>query len=182
MKRIDIPTKSPGDQVSSDEFNMLTEAANNTVEYLNGLDTSQVKHGDVTLGVQIGRMQDSIGNCTTKNIVGALATGNEQRLVVRFIDDDNGGVLINIPGAYYNLSTKMIEIYERQGEGWLSIVQRVLNEPPSKNVVYCDAATNKLYRWDGDNMIQVGGSSLDTYTKTEIDDIIGNIETLLASI
>lgn len=93
------------------------------------------------------------------NDMGVLASGQEQRLVLLFVNIDGKRVEINIPGVYYNGSTKKIETYKQQGEGMMSIVQRVFSEEPSQNVVYCDKGTNTLHRWNGTEMVPVSGNT-----------------------
>lgn len=124
------------------------------------------------LSYDVFNLSRSTENKANLNSQGVLATGEEQRLVVDFVNIDGKHIEVNIPGVYYNGSTKHIETYKRHGEGMMSIVQLELSEEPSVNVVYCDKAENKLYRWNGTAMVQVGGGggSIDAYTKEETDE------------
>lgn len=106
------------------------------------------------------------------NPQGALATGQEQRLVVTFINTGCEIVTPTVAGVYYNGQTKKVETYEEQGSATVSKVVKVLSETPSQNVVYCDKAENKLYRWDGSKMVQLSSGGGDSYTKAETDALL----------
>ena len=103
--------------------------------------------------------RSEIKNKAGLNDMGVLASGQEQKLVVVFINTGDKHVEVNIPGVYFNGDTMRIETYEKQGDGMLSITKLIFSEKPSQNVVYCDEGTNTLHRWDGTRMIPVGGAT-----------------------
>ena len=176
---ISVPVSHDG---SPTEFDYLTlDVATKTLSYaiflaLNTkLDSSAVvqSKGQGTSKVMSQKaVTDLINQCAQLNPQGALATGQEQRLVVTFINTGSEIVTPTVAGVYYNGQTKKVETYEEQGSATVSMVVKVLSETPSQNVVYCDKAENKLYRWDGSKMVQLSSGGGDSYTKSETDALL----------
>jgi hypothetical protein len=96
----------------------------------------------------------SNGDFAHLNKVGALATGEEQRLVLPWVDSRG----LPSSGTVYNTETRQIETYSH-GEN-------IFAESPSENVVYCRVSDNTLWRWNGTTMVQIstgGGGGTDIH-------------------
>ena len=83
------------------------------------------------------------GDFAHLNKVGSLALGEEQKLVLPWVDSRS----VPTSGTVYNTETEQIETYSR-GE-------KIFTESPSENVVYCRISDNTLWRWNGSGMVQI---------------------------
>ena len=109
------------------------------------------------------------------NSQNALATGEEQRLVIKIIPHSEKPVMVTSPGTYFNENTNKMETWVAEGSGSVGTIKLVLSEAPSKNVIYCDADTNTLLRWNNSAMITIMGgtpATEETYSKPEIDKML----------
>ena len=96
----------------------------------------------------------SSGDFAHLNKVGSLATGEEQKLVLPWVDSRT----LPTSGTVYNTETHQIETY-LHGE-------IIFAESPSENVVYCRISDNTLWRWNGTTMEQIstgGGGGTDIH-------------------
>lgn len=108
-------------------------------------------------------------NLNSQNV---LATGEEQRLVIKIIPHSEKPVIVASPGTYFNENTNKIETWVVEKSGSIDTIKLVLSEAPSGNVIYCDADTNTLLRWNNNAMVTImGGTPVteETYSKPEID-------------
>ena len=87
------------------------------------------------------------GDFAHLNKVGSLALGEEQKLVLPWVDSRG----VPTSGTVYNTETEQIETYSR-GE-------KIFTESPSENVVYCRVSDNTLWRWNGSNMVQISAGT-----------------------
>lgn len=111
-------------------------------------------------------------NLNSQNV---LATGEEQRLVIKIIPHSEKPVMVTSPGTYFNENTNKMETWIAEGSGSVGTIKLVLSEAPSKNVIYCDADTNTLLRWNNSAMITIMGgtpATEETYSKPEIDKML----------
>ena len=109
------------------------------------------------------------------NSQNALATGEEQRLVIKIIPHSEKPVIVASPGTYFNENTNKIETWVIEKSGSIDTIKLVLSEAPSENVIYCDAGTNTLLRWNNNAMVTImGGTPVteETYSKPEIDKML----------
>ena len=109
------------------------------------------------------------------NSQNALATGEEQRLVIKIIPHSEKPVIVASPGTYFNENTNKIETWVVEKSGSVDTIKLVLSEAPSENVIYCDADTNTLLRWNNNAMVTImGGTPVteETYSKPEIDKML----------
>ena len=109
------------------------------------------------------------------NSQNALATGEEQRLVIKIIPHSEKPVIVASPGTYFNENTNKIETWVIEKSGSIDTIKLVLSEAPSENVIYCDADTNTLLRWNNNAMVTImGGTPVteETYSKPEIDKML----------
>lgn len=155
-----------GLKVHSMTIDQLTESTtvgdSDYIELNGGRKISFKKFSELVLG-QIAENIRMKANLNTQN---ALATGEEQRLVIRIIEKSERPVIL-MQGVYYNENSQLIETYVLRDMHGSPVLRMVLSEEPSKNVVYCDEDTNTLLRWDGSEMVTVGGGTTDVYTKAE---------------
>ena len=109
------------------------------------------------------------------NSQNALATGEEQRLVIKIIPHSEKPVIVASSGTYFNENTNKIETWVVEKSGSVDTIKLVLSEAPSENVIYCDADTNTLLRWNNNAMVTImGGTPVteETYSKPEIDKML----------
>ena len=109
------------------------------------------------------------------NSQNALATGEEQRLVIKIIPHSEKPVIVASPGTYFNENTNKIETWVVEKSGSVYTIKLVLSEAPSENVIYCNADTNTLLRWNNNAMVTImGGTPVaeETYSKPEIDKML----------
>ena len=109
------------------------------------------------------------------NSQNALATGEEQHLVIKIIPHSEKPVIVASPGTYFNENTNKIETWVVEKSGSVDTIKLVLSEAPSENVIYCDADTNTLLRWNNNAMVTImGGTPVteETYSKPEIDKML----------
>lgn len=152
--------------------------------------------GDIP-DLRYGTIEEALVELASKasiNSQGVLTTGEEQRLVIKFINTGSEIVTPTVAGVYYNGQTKQVETYKEQGTATISMIVKVFSEAPSTNVIYCDSLTNTMHRWDGTAMVQLSsgggveivqttGQATDkVMSQKAVSDLIGDVESLLSAI
>lgn len=101
-----------------------------------------------TLVVENNKITDTVEKLAQLNEIDVLKTGQEQKLVIKMVDSNDGFVAWNV-GTYYDKADKKVKTYVNGSTDPMVLAPELkLSETPSPNVIYLDSPTKKLYQWN----------------------------------
>lgn len=169
---------SSGDVYSKSEIDEFLEGKVDTETTVNG----KALTGDVTLtgddivigGAVSGKISERV---PILNDVNKVKPANATPVVVHFYYTSDGDT--PVAGANINGDENQYEIWQYiRGAAGAARLRKVFNEDVSNELIYCDINDNTLWRYSGEEWIQLssGGGGGDSYTKAEIDEFLGIID------